>query len=87
MTKYIKGRRPSWDNECDRRICREALRKINNASVLHCDARTANFVIVEKQRHMDSKGRCFAIEEGAVILDFGFSELRFFSQQEDLKDD
>lgn len=84
MTKYIEGRHPSWENECDREVCSNVLARINDVGVLHGDARERNFIIVEREKHTDTNGQCIGIEESAIILDFGRSVRLYRQLEEDL---
>ena len=68
-------------------LCREVLAKINSTGVLHGDARSANFIIVQKQPYKDENGKIDAYEKTAYILDFGFSRKFYFPQVEELKPD
>lgn len=88
VTRYVNGRHPAenWTNTSERELCKEALRKLNNAGIRHGDARTRNFIICEKRTFNDAKG-CDCFEEAAIILDFGFSKINFVPQVEDLKHD
>lgn len=54
-------------------LCKNALKLLNSYGILHGDARTSNFVIVNG--------------EVAKILDFGFSECLEYTFRESLKDD
>lgn len=83
MTRYIEGRRPSWDDHTDIMLCKKALRKINNVGVRHQDARIPNFIIVDEE-HTDAEGNCFFRKSSAIILDFGNSKITFFKEEEEL---
>ena len=88
VTRLIKGSEPSWNSQLDAKLCKRLLAKINCAGIIHKDARTANFIMVEEKLTDESKN-VVALQKTPYILDFAFSKLSYneCDLNEDLKED
>lgn len=88
VTRHIEGSEPSWNSQLDAKLCKRLLAKINCAGIIHEDARTANFIMVEEKLTDDSEN-VVALQKTPYILDFAFSKLSYneCDFDEDLKED
>lgn len=80
------GSEPSWSNELDAKLCKRLLAKINCACIMHEDARTANFIMVEEKLRDDSEN-IVALQKTPYILDFAFSKISYKKFDESLLED